>query len=305
MRFYLGAEFNSFGDQMNRYNDDGAHPLQKMMPLPIHESAQAGTAVLLTERRGSGDIDTFLAQRSFGADGFAGYLCCPGGKPHDGEDPFVAAQREVQEETGLGIALDRFSWVGVIVIWKGGSPIPVWLFLVELREGEIPKTPEGEESTLLGPWERYDLRDDLAVTEALTPGTVALVEIAKTRYRDCFSVRHHVNDLDKLSALLSKARNDSAAAEAQEDEEERRFYEDLPRKIVTRNLQHIEDCAKRGGTACRMVTHEGDDYWSIRWEAQVRIAVDELTALGLKVGFRVEPDEDYPSSWRRIRFCWD
>jgi 8-oxo-dGTP pyrophosphatase MutT (NUDIX family) len=168
-----------------------AHPLQRMMPLPAYEAASgpAGTAVLLVERQTEGydetetrSVSTFLAQRSFDADGFGGYLCCPGGKPHDGEDLFVAAQRETEEETGLAISLGRFSWVGVIVIWKAGKPVPVWLFLVELREGEIPKTPDGEESTLLGPWERYDLADDLTVTEALTPGTVALVEIAKTLY---------------------------------------------------------------------------------------------------------------------------
>lgn len=159
------------------------HPLRKMMPLPAHDSTigKAGTAVLLIERQ-TETTNTFLARRSTEADGFAGYLCCPGGKPIDGENPFVAAQREVEEETGLRIALGRFSWVGVITIWAGSRWIPVWLFIVELREGEIPETPAGEESRLLGPWERHNLADDLTATEVLTPGTAVLVEIAKTLY---------------------------------------------------------------------------------------------------------------------------
>lgn len=160
------------------------HPLNQLMPLPRYDSSngKAGTAVFLVQAHDPSHINTFLARRSREADGFAGYLCCPGGKPVDGENPFTAAQREVEEETGLRIAIERFSWVGVITIWAQGAWIPVWLFIVELKDGEIPEIPEGKESSLLGPWERYDLTDDLTVTESLTPGTAALYEIAKTRY---------------------------------------------------------------------------------------------------------------------------
>ncbi|WP_435300484.1 NUDIX hydrolase [Timonella sp. A28] len=36
----------------------------------------------------------------------------PGGKPELGEDTLHTAQREIHEETGLSIPLDRFSYIG-------------------------------------------------------------------------------------------------------------------------------------------------------------------------------------------------
>jgi 8-oxo-dGTP pyrophosphatase MutT (NUDIX family) len=141
----------------------------------------AGVAVLFVYVMDGMRRSTFLARRGVSADGFQGQWCCPGGKPRYGEPFRRAAQREVQEETGLPIALDRFHDHGMIVIVKGGVRVPVVLFVVELKDTERPMRPEAE-ANVLGDWQRFEL-DTLArrgMTDLggiMTPGTLALVGI--------------------------------------------------------------------------------------------------------------------------------
>lgn len=143
---------------------------------PAYEG-KSGVAVLLV-RNGSPPI-TWLSRRRAAADGFAGYLCCPGGKPEHGENLYATASREIEEECGLVIAPERFEFVGAITIWKKQVAVPVWLFIAEITESEEPITPSGVEATMLGPWEPHPL---MMAEDALTPGTEALLAIAKTRY---------------------------------------------------------------------------------------------------------------------------
>lgn len=63
---------------------------------------------------------------------------CAGGAVEPGEQPIVAARREVLEEAGLDIEERRFEYRGFVLV-NGWA---VYLYLVDLRVHETPKDVE-------------------------------------------------------------------------------------------------------------------------------------------------------------------
>lgn len=149
--------------------------------LPKYYNGLTGITALLVQRMPH-DTIVWLAERTESADAFGGCWCSPGGKPDKDESLLDALGREIEEETGLKIASDRFEFAGVISIWKKGAKVPVWLFLTELEYGE---TPINNGDPALSVWEPFSLIRgpfESADNLLLTPGTAALIEMAKTRY---------------------------------------------------------------------------------------------------------------------------
>lgn len=77
---------------------------------------------------------------------FQGFWQFPGGKVGEHEDPLVAAERELREECGLEVELDRFEVLGsddrvYPEVYRG------YTFLVRLLDGEEPKWMEKEKNT--------------------------------------------------------------------------------------------------------------------------------------------------------------
>ena len=73
---------------------------------------------------------------------FNNFWQCAGGKVEDGENPLVAAKREVYEETGLNISPDRFVFIKDIV--NHPSTICCSIYYVQLNNGETPINMEAK-----------------------------------------------------------------------------------------------------------------------------------------------------------------
>jgi 8-oxo-dGTP pyrophosphatase MutT (NUDIX family) len=147
--------------------------------LPDRYEGPTGVTALLIQRIGR-DIIVWLARRTESAGAFAGYWCSPGGKPNPGELLQDALAREIKEETSLEISPLRFDFVGVISISPRKDP--VWLFLADLWSDE---TPLNEGDPALSAWEPFSLVQgphESVDNLLLTPGTAALVAMARTRY---------------------------------------------------------------------------------------------------------------------------
>src|SRR5688500_7576146 len=57
-----------------------------------------------------------------------------GGQVEEGEEPAVAALREIEEETGL--ILPGLYWVGISPFWSKGEPASNWIFRAEMEREE-------------------------------------------------------------------------------------------------------------------------------------------------------------------------
>jgi 8-oxo-dGTP pyrophosphatase MutT (NUDIX family) len=80
---------------------------------------------------------------------YTGKYQFPGGQVEPGEDILLAAQRELREETGLDISLDRFI--------EGGEDADEFTekliyYIVKLEDNEEPRQTEPDKS---GPWQWY------------------------------------------------------------------------------------------------------------------------------------------------------
>ncbi len=87
----------------------------------------------------SGD-DLLLIQRRREPD--AGLWNAPGGKVNLGEDPREAAQRELLEETGLGIRL-RFRGIATVVVRSTREHWAIFLFTGRARSRTVRPSEEG------------------------------------------------------------------------------------------------------------------------------------------------------------------
>lgn len=92
-----------------------------------------------------------VSQR-IGATKAAGMWQFPGGHVELGELATEAARRELREETGLDLPVERFQLLGVVgpLIGYSGKPYMGFRFGVELNDGEEPAHAEPEKHT---PWE--------------------------------------------------------------------------------------------------------------------------------------------------------
>ncbi len=110
----------------------------------------------------------WLARRSPNSSTMGGLLECPGGKVGPAEGLLMAAQREVEEETGRHITYDRFVQVGRLNI----GTLMVHLFTVEVGTLEFPKDTEPGKR---GAWQ---LSEPGGVKlRTLTPSSAALIAV--------------------------------------------------------------------------------------------------------------------------------
>jgi 8-oxo-dGTP diphosphatase len=107
---------------------------------------------------------------------FKDYWQVAGGKVEKNETIFDAVRRELLEETGLKIAMERFYWTGNI--FNDPSCYTCHVYKVELKEGEEPKNTEPE---IQGPW-RWVLTST-ATKRKLMPGLKEIIrdKICKPR----------------------------------------------------------------------------------------------------------------------------
>lgn len=85
-----------------------------------------------------------LASQRLGETGY-GQWQVPGGHVEEGEDPLLAAQRELAEETGLFLPLHRFHLLGseIAVGYRGGLYLG-YRYGIVLRTDEAAENPEPE-----------------------------------------------------------------------------------------------------------------------------------------------------------------
>ena len=85
-----------------------------------------------------------LLRRSVHKRLWPGLLNAPGGHVERGEDPFAAAQREVQEETGVQVESLRLRGMIVAETGLAGSGILVFVYQGHTAAAELKAGPEGE-----------------------------------------------------------------------------------------------------------------------------------------------------------------
>lgn len=149
--------------------------------LPYRYDFPTGVTALLVQKT-ERDVITWLARRTESADRFSGYWCSPGGKPNYLEPLHDALAREIREETTLRIFPECFEFVGVIAISAFARKDPIWLFITEIGPDDTPLN-EGDPS--ISAWEPFSIGrgpNESVDNLLLTPGTAALIAIAKTRY---------------------------------------------------------------------------------------------------------------------------
>lgn len=109
------------------------------------ETRVEGTAVLLTRAGG-----LYVSLRT-GCRTWNGKWQAAGGGLDDDEDPLPSAKREVFEETGLSIPLERFVYLGSSAeTTPQGTTMRVHYYRVELETGEQPENLEPDKH---GDWE--------------------------------------------------------------------------------------------------------------------------------------------------------
>lgn len=142
-------------------------------------------AVIIIPRRPDNKI--ILSQRLNKDRPFAGCYAAPGGTVEDGEEPRVAALRELKEETGLEVTSDRLVFLKrtgphLTPVEQSGSGKPYYMsyFLLDLAEDEVLKRTEPEKQ---GQWEARTYGAWI-LDSVLVPGFHALVEQAYRTKRE-------------------------------------------------------------------------------------------------------------------------
>ncbi len=133
--------------------------LVKLIPAPLHrailplahsvrhrwrgltKTPLAGCSVLITDFGGN----LLLLRHSYGPDGWA----LPGGGIKKGEDPSVAAMREVQEELGLKLA--SVTPIGTIAEEMSGAPHTAHMFTALCDDHPQPDAREVIEARFFPP----------------------------------------------------------------------------------------------------------------------------------------------------------
>ncbi len=106
---------------------------------------------------------------------YYGMMAAPGGTVEEWEHHGLAAQREVEEETGLHIGAHRFKYGSQTGhAYDDGRPFSMHWYVVDLTPVEVPRQTEPEKQ---GAWQL--LRPEEA--NLLTPGTQAAIDGFKAR----------------------------------------------------------------------------------------------------------------------------
>lgn len=118
----------------------------------------------------------WMAERRAVDKPYFGMLHAPGGKVESGELKLEAAAREVLEETGLKLDLDRF-YEGRSSMHRtdDGEPFVVTWFVVSLEADEIPQRTEPEKT---GEWYPISIFFAQHLSLNMTPGTIAAINDA-------------------------------------------------------------------------------------------------------------------------------
>ena len=103
---------------------------------------------------------------------FHGLWQFPGGKVEDKENPLDAGKREVQEETGLNLDINRFRYLGSIL----GDPSTkyCYVYFVDLGETEYPMRTENKNTD----WVSMSYYDALKLN--LMPGLTEMIQKIRT-----------------------------------------------------------------------------------------------------------------------------
>jgi 8-oxo-dGTP pyrophosphatase MutT (NUDIX family) len=125
------------------------------------EFVRYSTAIMLV----SGD-KLYVSQRD-SRKLYPNYWQFAGGKVDEGENPVVGAQRELLEETGLNISLDRLQYVSSIT--REGV---CYVYRVDLNEGEVPQRTEPD---AMGEWKAMTLAE-IRQLPLVLPGIINVVE---------------------------------------------------------------------------------------------------------------------------------
>lgn len=147
-------------------------------PFPEYRDAMHVAVVLLLDTSDPANPAAWLAPYVNPKHPEFGRLTCPGGKLERDETPTPAAAREVAQEVGLTIALDRFrsvGWIGTST--TGGRQVVAYLFIVELAPHERPARMEPGAH---GPWNAYPID---VPPRFVSAGTAACLAIAATEAR--------------------------------------------------------------------------------------------------------------------------
>lgn len=127
----------------------------------------SGVLVLLHNR-----YACWLAERLDKSKHYCGLLAAPGGTIEPGEEPHVAAFREVEEETGLRLEPEQLTYAGESQHVHDDITFTMHQFRAELRPGQEPLDME---PTKQGQWRQWP--KSFRFDKLVTPGTAVAIEL--------------------------------------------------------------------------------------------------------------------------------
>ena len=137
---------------------------------------KVGVSVILVDPEGL----VWVGRRAYEDEkAFSGYYQFPGGGAEPGESADLAAQRELLEEMGLLIDLDRFVFLGRKQVnvtgcsKRWGKCFTAYRYLVKLKAGEVPKNTEPKKNLW---WNRFSL-DYVRELKPFMPNNLEFLEL--------------------------------------------------------------------------------------------------------------------------------